>query len=160
MKEIWKEIKDFNNYQISNLGRVKNNFGKILKPQLRHGYYDIGLYNEEYKLRPKLIKIHRLVAETFIPNPNNYPVVNHKDENKINNSVNNLEWCTTKYNLNYGKRNNKIRKRVLQFDSNNNFIKEYNSITEASKECNIPVSCICRSCVTHYKTGGYIWRYA
>lgn len=156
MKEVWKEIKDFNKYQISNFGRVKNNFGKILKPQLRHGYYDIGLYNKKYKLSPKLIKIHRLVAEAFLPNPNNYSIVNHKDENKTNNNVNNLEWCTQKYNVNYGKRNNKIRKRVLQFDLNNNFIKEYESITIASKECNIPISCICRSCITNYKAGGYV----
>lgn len=159
MIEEWKNIKGYENYQVSNLGRIKNKTGKILKQQIRKGYCDVGLRLQGQK-QPKLIKVHRLVAEAFIPNPNNYPVINHIDENKQNNRIDNLEWCTQQYNSNYGHRNDKIKRRVLQFDSDNNFIKQYDCITEASNKNNIPVSCICRSCITHYKAGGYIWKYA
>lgn len=107
MEEIWKDIKGFEGiYQISNLGNVKsydkhikngNGYavrkGKQLKPNLtKGGYYSVHLYIGQRKREPKLI--HRLVAEQFLPNPNNYPQVNHKDENKLNNRVDNLEWCT------------------------------------------------------------------
>lgn len=158
MIEEWKDT-EYTGYQVSNLGRVRNKKNKILKQQIRKGYCDVGLHINKQK-QPKLVKVHRLVAEAFIPNPNNYPVINHKDENKQNNCVDNLEWCNYKYNCNYGNRNNKIKKKIIQFDSNNNFIKEYKSITDASKKCNIPTSNITRSCKTHYKAGGYIWEYA
>lgn len=158
MIEEWKDT-EYIGYKVSNLGRIKNEQGKILKTQIRKGYCDVGLHIEGQR-QPKIVKVHRLVAKAFIPNPNNYPLVNHKDENKQNNRVDNLEWCTQKYNLNYGHRNDKIKKKVLQFDSDNNFIKEYKSITDASKECNVLISDIVRSCKTHYKAGNFIWKYA
>lgn len=99
--EIWKDIKDFEGlYWISNLGRVKNKHGKILKPRLSsNGYYNICLYKNN---KAKCYTVHRLVAEAFIPNPDNLPEINHKDENRLNNEVYNLEWCNRKYNQHYG----------------------------------------------------------
>ena len=161
MIEEWRDIENYENYQVSNLGNVKNKItNKILKQQIRRsGYCDVGLYSKE-RNQPKIFKVHRLVAKAFLPNPNNYPILNHKDENRTNNNANNLEWCTYQYNNTYGTVNDKKRKRVLQFDSDNNFIREYESVVEASKYCNIFENSISRSCRTHYKAGGYIFKYA
>ena len=112
MKEVWKDIKDFSNYEISNLGRIKSKekYDSInrLKPEIilktritTNGYEGVSLTKEGKRYNKE---IHRLVAETFIPNPENYPVVNHKDEDKLNNKVDNLEWCTISYNNSYGTR--------------------------------------------------------
>lgn len=109
MVEEWKDIVFVQNntlydftgkYQISNLGRVRNiRTGRILKPNKNNrGYTQIGL---PINKKPKQFLVHRLVATAFIPNPNNLPVVNHKDENPNNNRVENLEWCTEKYNIQY-----------------------------------------------------------
>lgn len=111
MVEEWKDIVIEKNgviydysglYQVSNIdGKVRNvKTGKVLKPnKVLHGYSQVGLYKNG---KIQFFKIHRLVATMFIPNPNNLPVVNHKDENPSNNCVDNLEWCTHKYNSNYG----------------------------------------------------------
>lgn len=113
MEEIWKTIKDFPNYEVSNMGNVrsvihKDRFGRkqgghVLTPQAdgRGLYLHVGLRKDG-----KVIyrNVHRLVAITFIDNPHNYPEVNHKDENKKNNAVSNLEWCTHQYNNVYGTR--------------------------------------------------------
>lgn len=121
--EIWKEITDFPIYEVSNTGklRMKDHYVKmfrgykrlvknhIIKTQLNNAGYEIA--HLHYNGKKRNTTIHRLVAETFIVNPNNYPEVNHKDENKLNNSVDNLEWCTHEYNVNYGTRNENISKR-------------------------------------------------
>lgn len=94
-------------YQVSNLGRIRSikNGTKIKKQYERpNGYMQVCLYQNG---KITTYKTHRLVAEAFIPNINNLPEVNHKDENKINNCVDNLEWCTSSYNKNYGTRNTK-----------------------------------------------------
>ena len=158
--EIWKDIKGYEGlYLISNLGNIKSlhNYrrGNIIKPKLKKGYYQVGLRKNNIR---KWYAVHRLVALTFIPNPNNLPCVNHKDENKLNNNINNLEWCTVYYNNCYGSRlkrvavNNKLRKPIIQYDLNGNFIKEYMSIAEASRQCNISVSNIyfCFLIFLHY----------
>lgn len=167
--EIWKDIPNYEGlYQISNLGRIRSLYnyrGKynILKPKEKRGYYQIGLRKNKKR---KWIAIHRLVALTFIPNPNNYKVVNHKNEDKLDNKVENLEWCTTKYNNCYGTRIEKVKtktsKAVIQYDLNGNFIKEYKSISDASKEVKTSASNIVKCCKEHpkyKKVKNYIWRY-
>jgi len=178
MQEIWKDIVGYEGlYQVSNLGRVKSlertiNHktcygglyhvkGRILKSKLeKDGYYRIGLSKNKIK---KYYRINRLVAETFIPNPNNYPVVNHKDENKLNNRVDNLEWCSIKYNINYGtgiaRRTKTISIKINQYDLNDNFIKTWNSINEAVRFYNGNTQ-ICQCCKGKRKyASGYKWKY-
>ena len=118
--EIWKDIKGYEGfYQISNMGRVRSVDrirnskhhglskikGRMLIPLIQDGYYLATLCKNG---EMKHFRIHRLVAEAFIPNPDNLPFINHIDENKSNNKVDNLEWCTRSYNNNYGHRNQKI----------------------------------------------------
>ena len=92
MKELWLDILGLENYyQISNTGKIKNKNGKLLKPYLQNGYLRIGLFKNN---KTKSFYIHRLVATAFIKNKENKPIINHIDGNKLNNSVNNLEWCT------------------------------------------------------------------
>lgn len=97
----YKKIPNYEHYIINNKGNIINTkTGCILKPHLNtHGYYKVELCKNSIR---KTFHIHRLVAELFVPNPNNYNVVNHKDETRTNNDANNLEWCTPKYNQNYG----------------------------------------------------------
>lgn len=169
MKEEWKDIKGYEGrYMVSNFGRVKSmkyrhhNTVEILKQDNNLGYKRVCLYTKNGKR--KRIKVHRLVAEAFIPNPNNYLYINHKDENKNNNRVDNLEWCTQSYNINYGTRteraNAKKQKAIIQIDRQNKFINRYNSITEIEKKLNYNRSNIIACAKGRLKTAyGYIWRY-
>ena len=162
-KEIWKDIEGYEGlYQVSNLGNVKsldreyiqwNNYtytpkrynGKILKPHLqRQGYVMINLSKNSKK---KLALVHRLVAQAFIPNPNDYLEVNHKDGNKQNNCVDNLEWCNRKYNQKEAERlglitrikgeKNVHNKSVLRLNKNGEIIKEYYSITNGAEDIGV-----------------------
>ena len=173
--EKWKDIKNYEGlYQISNLGRVKRikfinkmaiiNREKILKNiKNNHDYYIVRLCKNN---KCKIYQVHRLVAEAFIPNPNNLPQVNHKDENKLNNNINNLEWCSSKYNCNYGARNLKIGvktknngKPVYQI-KNNKIINTWFNIKTAGDNLKINKSNICECCKGNRKTaGGYNWEY-
>ena len=190
MEEIWKDIEGYEGfYQVSNLGRVrslertikrKSTYGglyhikgQILKLKQDKGYLRIGLRKNNIL---KYYSIHRLVAEAFIPNPNKLPCINHKDENKQNNYVNNLEWCTYQYNNNYGTRldrvsqNNYFSKTILQYSKENTFIKEWKNTRIAiignnffGKEVNnfYTVKRAIQSCCTGKKQTayGFKWKY-
>lgn len=119
--ETWKDIPGFGGkYEVSTFGRVKSKRG-ILKPLLKKKYFSVCLsMNGSHRY----YKIHRLVAMTFIPNEKNLPVVNHKDENRLNNCVENLEWCTVKYNTTYSHERHpeyilESIERLNQLNSNN-----------------------------------------
>lgn len=143
-KEIWKPILNYEGlYEVSNWGRIKSfKFGKerILKPGTNKYGYLIVILCKNGKV--KHFYVHRLVAEAFIPNPHNYPCMNHKDECKTNNNVNNLEWCTYTYNNNYGTKIERISKNrdtskyfkpILQYTLDGVFVREWKSIAEAGR---------------------------
>lgn len=173
MQEVWKDIEGYEGiYQVSNLGNVRSlekkvynrtNKGKNLKMfDNGHGYLQVILQKNKNK---KSFKVHRLVANAFLDNPNNLPQVNHKDCNRKNNNVDNLEFCSCDYNIKYASENSleyqKRRKIVKQFDLNGNFIKLWNSVSEASQVLNIARQNISACCLSkNYKSaGGYIWKY-
>ena len=139
-------------YEISNLGRVRRN-GKILKPfKDDWGYLQVDLYKNG---TGRTVRVHRLVASAFLSNPQNLPQVNHKDEDKTNNSVDNLEWCDGKYNVNYSQ-----SKPIIQYDRLGNFIREWPSATKVYEETGIYQANISKCCSGKIKSaGGYIWRY-
>lgn len=129
-KEIWKDIKGFEGiYQVSNYGNVRSGYvtkksSKIEKDKNKWRIMNCKASggHTKYKRLNLSVKgviykrtVHRLVAETFIPNPNNYPCVNHKDENKENNRADNLEWCTYKYNSNYGTCRERTLKKIKNY---------------------------------------------
>lgn len=102
MEEIWKDIENYEGYQVGNLGRIKNREGKIKTTYIQNkGYYCVSIYADGKTHHPT---VHRLVAQAFIPNPNNYTQVNHIDCDKSNNTVSNLEWCNQNYNYREGKK--------------------------------------------------------
>ena len=156
MIEEMKDVKEYEGeYAITRDGQVWSyKRKKFLKPRLVGGYHQVVLCKDGKK---KDLYIHRLVAEAYIPNPDNLPQVNHKDEDKSNNCVENLEWCDAKYNINYGTRTKKISKPVYCEELNRTFKSQVEAARELGlKQCNI-VSC----CKGRYKTtGGYHWRYA
>lgn len=120
MEEIWKNIKEYDIYEVSNLGNVRN---KITNKQLyysnsNNGYLRVGLFKDHKRT---MYSIHRLVAETFIDNPENKPCINHKDCNKKNNKVDNLEWCTYKENNSYKNHNLKRKLSSALFELRKNY---------------------------------------
>ena len=168
--ELWKNIVGYEGlYQVSNLGRVKSlereteylykqggshtiseKYIKIFKN--KHGYLNCFLYKNGKR---KCYLVHRLVANAFIPNHDNLPQINHKDENKENNCVENLEWCTNKYNAEYSK-----NKLIIQYDLDFKKIREWNSQLSASKEMQINNRHISSCCNGKRKSaGGFIWRF-
>lgn len=167
MNEIWRSIKDYEDlYEVSNWGRVRNSrTGLILKPGSSKGYLYVQLYKNKI---PKMFKVHRLVAQAFLPNPDNLPCVNHKDENPSNNRLDNLEWCTIKYNNNYGtlperrKLQKRFHKPVYQYSLDGVFLFEYTSLAECATVNGYDSSLISRVCLNkgEYKTAyGYRWSY-
>ena len=143
-------------------GRIRSlKFGreKILKQtKSKYGYLVVGLYKNG---KHKLFRVNRLVAEAFIPNPENKPEVNHKDTNKLNNRADTLEWATRSENQLHAFKNKlqiPITKIILQYDLKGNFIKEWESMAEARRQTNISHICCC--CKGQRKTaGGFIWKY-
>ena len=154
MPEIWKEIESYNGfYKISNKGKVINKYGKLIKPIIQKGYVYVHLC-KNYKDQAWLL--HRLVAIHFIPNPDNLPEVNHKDENKLNNEASNLEWCTAKYNSNYGTRNERKAKPIQCVETGI----VYWGARELERQTGIKHNNIAKAIKNHSKAGGYHWSYA
>lgn len=137
-KQIWKKIDGYNDYFISNLGNLKSiKFGKdryMALTEDKDGYLKAKLYKNG---KCKDAYIHRLVAKTFIENPNNYKIVNHIDESKQNNKVENLEWCTSKYNNNYGTRYFKNNRKKYICEALNLLKKVENKDEKLSKAINL-----------------------
>ena len=164
MDEIWKDIEDYKGlYQISNKGNVKSLYKgseRILKlHDDGRGYYQIILCNDGVR---KTFKLHRLVAQAFISNPHNLPEVNHKDENKKNNCVENLEWITHINNCNHGTRNKRLSRKLLQYSKDGEFIREWQGSREVERELDINHSDIiqcCRGNPKYKSAGGFVWRY-
>lgn len=161
MKEEYKDIEGYEGlYQVSNLGNVKSldndkeRKDKILKPaKLKNGYLQVTLCKEGKR---KIYKIHRLVAQTFIENPNNLPQINHKDEDKTNNHITNLEFCDRKYNCNYGTRNEKLSKQVICLETG----VVYPSTMEVQRQLGFTHSTISKCCTGKYKQAyGFHWKY-
>ena len=186
LHEEWKDIPySYCLYQISNYGRIRriehtrissryNKKGRLYKGKIlkattnKQGYANFQLYTADGLI--KTFKVHRLVAELFIPNPDNKPQVNHIDGNKLNNKVDNLEWCTNgengKHAWDCGLRTRRIGKdnkssvSVKQYDLNGNFIKEWDSIADITRQLGISHSLITNTCQGKQKTShGYIWKY-
>ena len=169
--EVWKDILGYEGlYKISDKGRVKSigyKKERILKPgRDKYGYLLVSLC-KNHKI--KYCHIHRLVALTFILNPNNLPQVNHKDEDKTNNRVENLEFCDRKYNCNYGTRiqrinekntNGKLSKPVIQYTKTGEFIKKWKSTKDVERNLGYACGHISNCCNGKYKSAyGYVWRY-
>lgn len=154
--ELWKDVKGYEGlYQVSNYGNVRSVTRKReVSEKKRDRCYEAMVQGTERKKfvrgeyltvvlsknsKKSSFSVHRLVAEAFIPNPYNLPQVNHKDENKLNNNAENLEWVTAKQNMNYGtlperRKHRKTRATpVIQYDKDGNFVAEYRSIVEASR---------------------------
>lgn len=168
--EEWRPICGYEGlYEVSNMGRIKSlKFGKekILKFGKRpNGYLYVNLCKEK---KMKTFRVHRLVGNAFLENPNGYRCYNHKNEIKTDNRVENLEPCTHKYNSNYGtsiqrrvekQRNGVLSKQVYQYDKNHNLIKIWQSTMECGRNGfnQGNVAACCRGELKHYKN--YLWSY-
>lgn len=170
MEEIWRNVKDYEGlYQVSNTLKIKNSInGEILNPiKDDKGYI-------RYNLGGKLIYFHRILGMTFPElvewtegaKGKTFDVlyINHKDENPLNNNLNNLQWCTPKDNSNWGTRNKRVSvkngKPVIQYDKYGQFVKEYHSANEAHRQTKIDCSSITACCRGKlHSAGGYIWKY-
>lgn len=175
MEEEWKTIDEFPNYEVSSFGNIRNKetpdkIHSLNKSGPRRSYYSAIFSINNKKVRRN---IHRLVAKAFIPNPNNLPEINHKDENGLNNRVDNLEWCDSSYNKLYGTRSARfIEKKsipILQLDRQGNLIKEWKSQKEACDTLHLDGGSLShalfgwrinqRGRVPVYTYHGYIWKF-
>ena len=179
MEEIWKDIRGYEGlYQISNLGRIKSlpkwrvkyGYGEIILKQSigKKGYKVISLNKNKKR---KQYKVHRLIAEAFIPNPENKPQINHIDGNKLNNDINNLEWCTQNENIqhayntglykNYSPPPVRQKRKIIQYSLDGQFIKYWIGIADTAKKLNCDYSNIVNCCRGKQKSAfGFIWKYA
>ena len=166
--EIWKDIEGYEGlYQVSNYGRVKSQRrpgapGGVIKTRPGNSKYLMAQLCKNGKYKHELV--HRLVAQAFLENPQRFPEVNHKDENRLNNHAENLEWCDRIYNCHYGTGIERMGKaharKVLQYTSEGVLVAEYESLTAAAKAVNGFKTGIYTSCIkTNRKHCGYFWRY-
>lgn len=160
--ETWKDIDGYDGmYRVSSSGNVMRN-GKVLKHVInpKTGYHSITLCKNGATRR---VYVHRLVAAAFIPNPNGYSQVNHKDERKSNNAVSNLEWCTREYNNNYGENApvNARKKRVVQIAVDGTRLMVFESAQAACLETGVLRQSIGKCCLgKRARAGGYRWQFA
>ena len=155
--EIWKDAPGFPGYQVSNAGRVRS-FYRVLAPDSIKGYYRVRLYRNG---RVSRIYIHRLVAMAFVPNPDGLPQINHKNEIKTDNRVENLEWCTAKYNNAYGtgrERAAKSRsKAVGQYTTGGILVATYDRIKDAREKYGSHIFSVLSG--KRKTAGGFVWKY-
>ncbi len=165
MIEIWKPIKGYEGiYEISNYGNCRRVGKRNIKPKIeKNGYVRYHLSKNN---KPITILAHRAVAMAFIDNPNGYNTVNHIDENKSNNRMDNLEWCDMHYQNTYGvgavRRDKAKEKPVLQFTKSGEFIKRFDSATQAANELGLnkaSIGLVCMRKRRYKSTGGFIFRF-
>lgn len=162
MDEVWRDIIGYEGlYQVSDCGRVKSFYnGKerlLSAGKDKDGYLQVKLYKDG---KMKSCYVHRLVAQAFIPNPNGLSQVNHKDEIKTNNFETNLEWCSCKYNTNYGTRNERMSKAVYQYTLDGSLVKLYPSVREAERKTGYNRGYISACCLGKVNQAyGFIWSY-
>lgn len=159
--EVWKDVVGYDGlYQVSNMGRVKNiETQQVLKHFICNGYPRVGLSKEN---KHKNFYVHRLMAQAFLKNPNSHPQINHKDEVKTNNYIDNIEWCSQKYNLNYGTARQRMvyarSKPIIQKNKQGEIIKAYPSASQAQRETGISDRNICGCLNGNRKlAGGFMW---
>lgn len=162
MEEVWSPIRGFSElYQVSNTGKVRHKKHGLKKLQVgEHGYLWVPLWDGKKYLHKR---VHRIVAEAFIPNPNGYKEVNHIDEDKTNNSALNLEWCSRKQNIEHSILSGKyVVRPVSQYSTEGFFIASYSSASEAERATGVPRTHICKCAKGRYgfkSAGGFIWKY-
>lgn len=174
--EYWKPVTGYEGlYQINENGEVASlnyqgrGYRKLLKPVHIGKYLRVQLWKNGIG---RYFFVHRLVAKAFIPNPLNFPIINHKDENPENNKATNLEWCSYKYNSNYGtckkklsqyrtgQKNGNGSKTVLQYDKRGKLLKEWPSSYEVKRQLGFDPSHITECCLGKRKTHmGFVWKY-
>ena len=160
MEEIWKDVDGYGNlYQVSNTGKVRNKSKQLSPAICSDGYARVVLRKNNSR---KLHYVHRMVATAFIPNERNLPVVNHKNQDRSNNYVDNLEWCEQKYNATYADAVQKRSRAVQMLDPNTNVVlRTFYGVREAAREMGLHFPNIVVACNKKDRTsGGYKWRYA
>lgn len=164
-EEIWKDVVGYEGlYKVSNKGRLYSikRKRKMNPTTSKNGYKRVKLYTNG---KFKTVFVHRIVATAFLDNPENYPVVNHLDENKLNNNVENLQWCTQKQNVNHGtgqqRRTEAVKMLVKQYTLDGQYIATYKSAVDLQELYGFHQSAISRVCRGERKTAyKYIWKYA
>ena len=162
--ETFVKVEGFENYEVSNLGKVRNiKSGRVLKPFLTKNGYLMHLLYENNKHKQKHLYLHRIIATAFIDNPGKKPQINHIDENKLNNDLSNLEWCTERENAIHGTRTKrvaeKLSKKVIQLDLNDNILNVFKSMRQAERETGIDATSISACCNGKRKSAGrFKWR--
>ena len=160
--ETFVKIEGFEKYEVSNLGKVRNiKSGRVLKTSLNNNGY-LRLFLCENNKR-KHLYLHRIIATAFIDNPDGNPCVNHIDENKLNNDLSNLEWCTERENAIHGTRTKrvaeKLSQKVIQLDLNDNILNVFKSMRQAERETGIDATSISACCNGKRKSAGrFKWR--
>lgn len=161
---MWKIVDRCSRIEVNEQGQIRyRDTGKLASTSIAAtGYIQVGVWVGN---KVKTFNVHRLVAEAFIPNPGNLPQINHKDENRANCNVDNLEWCSAKYNCNYGSHIEKLRKNgckpVVAIEKETGAEQEFYSAAEAGRRLSINPDRITRVLRGFRRSaGGYYWRYA